>query len=190
MLSGGVDSTLCAWKALTESGDDVHIHHIRFINSDGRAGAEDIAVAKISRYLYLATRPFELTFSTIDMSGVLPFFGWDEDAVLFTAAQVAHNLRDDVMVYEGTTIEDNNCPKLQYRWERRGDMDSFLSACAWHCSHKVNLYRPLINMSKQEVWDELPEELKSIVWWCREPTKQLTPCGSCKSCKIMAKVLE
>ena len=47
MFSGGLDSTAVLARLLSETADDLRVHHIRMHNSEGRADAEKEAVDAI-----------------------------------------------------------------------------------------------------------------------------------------------
>ena len=44
---------------------------------------------------------------------------------------------------------------------------------------------PVMEMSKREIYDMLPDSLKNVFWSCRRPVykeKQIIPCGVCETC--------
>jgi len=44
MASGGLDSTACIYKLLTETDHELHLHHIRMINTERRWMLEDLGL--------------------------------------------------------------------------------------------------------------------------------------------------
>ena len=57
MFSGGLDSTAMLVKLLTQSKDELRVHHIRMVNREGRAGAEQAAVEAIVAWCGRRYRP-------------------------------------------------------------------------------------------------------------------------------------
>jgi 7-cyano-7-deazaguanine synthase in queuosine biosynthesis len=44
---------------------------------------------------------------------------------------------------------------------------------------------PVLEMSKREIYDSLPESLRDMFWSCRRPVyseKNIAPCGRCDTC--------
>ena len=44
---------------------------------------------------------------------------------------------------------------------------------------------PVLDMSKREIYDSLPESLPNLFWSCRPPVyseKNIAPCGKCDTC--------
>lgn len=183
MLSGGLDSTYCAWKALVETKAFVHLHHINMINADQRHQAEARACMRITAWLAANTRSFKYTESTVDLESLGPSFGMDEDVVIFIASRVAIGMLP-VTIWEGTTKDDlDTNPTVIERWEKRGDIPSFLERCAWQDPDQIKIEFPAIGKTKREIWEELPGDLKGKTWSCRRPENHFTACGECKPCK-------
>ena len=45
---------------------------------------------------------------------------------------------------------------------------------------------PVLNMTKREIYDRLPESLRNMFWSCRTPVyneKSIAPCGKCDTCR-------
>jgi 7-cyano-7-deazaguanine synthase in queuosine biosynthesis len=44
---------------------------------------------------------------------------------------------------------------------------------------------PVLDMTKREIYDMLPESLRDMFWSCRRPVyteKNIAPCGRCDTC--------
>ncbi len=69
MFSGGLDSVYVLHKILIDpeyAEYDVHVHHMRLINKENRAAAEEIAVKNVVDYLRTnGYRPFVLSFTDL-----------------------------------------------------------------------------------------------------------------------------
>src|SRR5689334_14723973 len=70
MLSGGLDSTAMLVKLLTETGDELRVHHIRMANREQRAQAEQAAVERIVAWCRDHYRPFRYTESVLDFTAL------------------------------------------------------------------------------------------------------------------------
>ena len=85
MFSGGLDSTVALVKMLDETNDNLHVHHIEYHNTEGRAEAEKIAVSKIVPYCQ-KIRLFKFTTTIQDYTQL--FCPFDMHVTRFTAAQI------------------------------------------------------------------------------------------------------
>ena len=191
MFSGGFDSTLVAYKALTESGTPVLLHHINIIDINGRWIPERIACNRLTRTLAEITRPFSYTESTIDFSSML-MVGSDEDLVLMTAARLTLDLEEcykNVIILEGTNKTDLENGPMGKRFEKRGTMEDFFLRCSWMCK-TPQIQFPIINLSKKEVLIELPEVLMPDCFYCRAPNAAMgfCNCGKCVTCKQIEEI--
>src|SRR4029079_12007794 len=88
MFSGGLDSTAMLVKLLTESEDELRVHHIRMANREGRDGAEQRAVESIVAWCRDRYRPFRYSESGLDFRG-LEAIPIDYLSIAFVACQVA-----------------------------------------------------------------------------------------------------
>jgi 7-cyano-7-deazaguanine synthase in queuosine biosynthesis len=64
--------------------------------------------------------------------------------------------------------------------DRRVRADKILAAFT-----DVGKIYPVMNMSKREIYDSLPDTLKDKFWSCRRPVynkDEITACGTCDTC--------
>ena len=193
MVSGGVDSAYMLYKLLKDNTNmNLHAHHIRFITHKRfyRWDVEDAACEKIWNYLS-TIRPFSHSTSTIDLSE-FPYTGWDTDTQLFVGSRVAMNLTaDKTFLALGVNADDFAMPDIKERVKRKtvanlwgailGSMDEVFRE---KVSSEVSF--PLKNMTKQEILNNMPQDLIDLCWSCREPVREngeIKPCGVCHACK-------
>ncbi len=51
--------------------------------------------------------------------------------------------------------------------------------------NKPKFIKPIVHMTKQEILEDIPVELKNLTWSCRLPQKiggEFIPCGQCHTC--------
>lgn len=180
MLSGGLDSTYATWKAAQQSGRLIIVHLV-FINSYYKQIAEYQAVQNILMWLKL--NGYEYTFWDVDINTLkLTNHGYDEDWVFFMAALACRNVPECVVsIYEGTMMEDNDGETLRKRWSNRGDVYEYFHRMQWYTEKYCDLILPAREKTKQQIWDELPEDLRNLTFSCSRPIYN-KPCGECKKC--------
>lgn len=179
MYSGGLDSLGMVYKLLTESEYKdyaVHIHHVHNKNIENRWKAESIAVELAIKEL--KRLGFNFTFSESEI-GTQPFgrmFLYDTDTMNFFAGYVASVNPGIQKIAMGMQANDHN-QSLEERRIRAGKiLEAFTSA------EKIF---PVLNMTKREIYDMLPETLRNMFWSCRRPVyseKNIAPCGKCGTC--------
>jgi 7-cyano-7-deazaguanine synthase in queuosine biosynthesis len=179
MYSGGLDSLGMVYKLLTDpeyKEYDIHIHHVHNKNVENRHKAEAIAVNLATRELKRLGFNFAYSESEI---GTQPYgrnFLYDSDTMNFFAGYVASVNPDIKLVAMGMQANDGNLA-LE---ERRVRANKILAAFT-----PVEKIYPVLNMSKREIYDSLPESLRNMFWSCRHPIyteKNIAPCGKCDTC--------
>src|SRR5918999_3349818 len=88
MFSGGLDSTAMLVKLLTESAEELRVHHIRMVNRERRDLAEQRAVEAIVAYCRRHYRPFRYSESGLEFEA-LEAIPIDYLSIAFVACQVA-----------------------------------------------------------------------------------------------------
>jgi 7-cyano-7-deazaguanine synthase in queuosine biosynthesis len=179
MYSGGLDSLGMVYKLLTEDEYKdyaVHVHHVHNKNAENRWRAEQIAVDIATKEL--KTLGFKFAYSESEI-GTLPFgdkFMFDTDSMNFFAGYVCSVNPNIVKVAMGMQANDAN----QRLEERRIRGNKILQA--FTTAEKIY---PVMNMTKREIYDMLPESLRNMFWSCRRPQyseKNIAPCGRCDTC--------
>lgn len=180
MYSGGLDSLGMVYKLLTDtaySNHRLHIHHVHNKNIERRAQAEavtvDIALTELKRLGF----DFDYSGSEIGVPTYGVKFMFDTDSINFFAGYICSVNPHIVNIAMGMNAGDAN-HSLQ---DRRKRADAILAAFT-----PVKKIYPVLDMSKREIYDSLPDTLKNKFWSCRTPvyTKtSITPCGRCDTCR-------
>jgi len=179
MYSGGLDSLGMIYKLLTEpeyKDYKLHIHHIHQDNVENRAQAEAIAVSKA--IAELKKQGFSFIYSESQISS-LPYNGkfmYDTDSINFFAGYICSVNPNIKKVALGMQANDYNLA-LE---DRRKRADAILAAFT-----DVGKIYPVLDMTKREIYDSLPDTLKNMFWSCRKPVyteKNIAPCGKCDTC--------
>ena len=179
MYSGGLDSLGMVYMLLTKDeykDYDIHVHHVHNKNVENRWRAESVTVEMATKELKRLGYNFAYSESEI---GTQPFgrnFLYDTDSMNFFAGYVASVNPDIKKVAMGMQANDHN----QSLEERRVRAGKILSA--FTDAEKIF---PVLDMTKREIYDMLPESLRNMFWSCRRPVyteKNIAPCGRCDTC--------
>jgi len=179
MYSGGLDSLGMVYKLLTDDeykDYKLHIHHVHQDNVENRAQAEAVSVSKA--LAELKKQGFSFVYSESQIS-TLPFNGkfmYDTDSINFFAGYICSVNPDIVKIALGMQANDFNL-SLE---ERRKRADNILAAFT-----DVKKIYPMLDMTKREIYDSLPESLRDMFWSCRLPKyteESIEPCGKCDTC--------
>jgi 7-cyano-7-deazaguanine synthase in queuosine biosynthesis len=192
MLSGGLDSAAALYKLLTETRDELHVHHVRLVNRDRRERAEQDAVEAIVAWCRAHCRPFRYSESVLDFAE-LEAIPIDYLAIAFAACQVAIDTPGCNRIAVGTLAADLDEIKRRVSEAQRRVFDA-MYAC--YRARKLGdpdlkwIY-PVYQLTKAQVAASLPEELRACAWSCRRPVATADGyriCGECKPCRKRAEV--
>lgn len=184
MYSGGLDSLGMVYKLLTEEQYKdyaVHIHHVHNKNVENRHRAEAIAVDIALKELKKLGFKFEYSESEI---GTQPYgrnFLFDTDTMNFFAGYICNVNPQIKLVAMGMQANDGNHALTERRVRANKILSAFTTA--------EKIY-PVLNMTKREIYDMLPETLRNKFWSCRKPVyseKNIAPCGKCDTCVKLRK---
>ena len=197
MFSGGIDSAGVLHELLTnEKFKDFQliIHHIHIINRENRAKAESIAVNKILGY-YQQLKPdtFLYTESIFNTTGFAPLgskrFPFDMDVCAFYAGNICAARKDVNQVAMGRTQSDVGSTDKSFMLRMGRAQNIFKSVISLERREPLPVYIfPVLEFTKKEIWEFLPEYVRSNTWWCRRPAYQndiAVPCGKCETCNIV-----
>ena len=182
MLSGGVDSTAALVKVLSETGDDLFVHHIYLKNDMRRERPELVAVDKIVQYCQEKYRPFNFTMSYLDLSFMKNNVQPDVYSVTYMSALIIRQFPEIDCVIVSAIADDSLNPEMEER--RIVSRHIFKSFFLGRQMPHVDM--PLANMTKEQVIDILPSELLELTWSCRKPKidrdNNYIRCGKCHTC--------
>ena len=179
MYSGGLDSLGMVYKLLTEDlykDYSIHIHHVHNRNVEHRERAEKIAVDMALKELARLGFKFEYSESEIASQKYNGQFMFDSDTINFFAGYICSTNPNIVKVAMGMQANDGN-HALE---ERRKRADKILSAFT-----EVKKIYPVLDLTKREIYDSMPNTLRNIFWSCRRPMyteKNIAPCKRCDTC--------
>jgi 7-cyano-7-deazaguanine synthase in queuosine biosynthesis len=179
MYSGGLDSLGMIYKLLTEpeyQDYKLHIHHIHNRNVENRDRAEAIVVPLVLKELKQLGFSFDYSESEIKTQPYGNKFLYDTDSINFFAGYICSVNPNIKKVAMGMQANDAN----QSLEDRRKRADSILAAFT-----DVGKIYPVLDMTKREIYDMLPANLRNMFWSCRRPTyteKNVVPCGRCDTC--------
>lgn len=177
MFSGGLDSTGVFWKLIQEK-QSIHVHHMNLINQENRSDAEKVAVKNVCEYMKKFIN-FEYSESTHECPDIDGKFMWDSDMYNFMAGYICLMSNKINKVALGLTKTDlsSSDQKIKKRIER--------GTSILKCFANVEKIYPVVDMTKQQIYDMLPKDLSNITWSCRTPIYSddgIKRCKRCKSC--------
>lgn len=176
MYSGGLDSLGMVYKLLSDNEYNIHIHHVHNRNVENRHHAEAIAVNIALAELRLLGFKFQYSESEISSQSYGRNYMFDSDSINFFAGYITSVNPDISHIAMGMNKNDSN-HSLE---ERRKRADKILEAFT-----PVKKIYPVLEMSKREIYNSLPNSLRDKFWSCRRPIykdKIILPCGKCKTC--------
>lgn len=182
MYSGGLDSLGMVYKLLTEEQYKdyaVHVHHVHNKNVENRWRAEQIAVDIALKELKQLGFKFEYSESEIGTQPYGRHFLFDTDTMNFFAGYICNVNPQIKLVAMGMQANDGNHALTERRVRANKILSAFTTA--------EKIY-PVLNMSKREIYDMLPDTLRDKFWSCRKPVyseKNIAPCRRCDTCIIL-----
>jgi len=179
MYSGGLDSLGMIYKLLTEpeyKDHVLHIHHVHHHNVEHRDRAEAIVVDRVLKELERMGHSFIFSESEIGSQPYNNQFMYDTDSINFFAGYICSVNPRIKKVAMGMQANDHN-HALE---ERRIRANTILAAFT-----PVEKIYPVLDMTKREIYDSLPDSLRNMFWSCRCPVyseKNIAPCLKCDTC--------
>ena len=179
MYSGGLDSLGMIYKLLTdpEYKDYVlHIHHVHNRNVEHRNQAEAVVVERVLKELEQLGFSFIYSESEIASQPYNGKFMYDTDSINFFAGYICSVNPHIKKVAMGMQANDHNHSLEERRIRANKIFTAFTDA---------EKTFPVLEMSKREIYDSLPESLRDMFWSCRRPVyseKNIAPCGRCDTC--------
>jgi len=179
MYSGGLDSLGMIYRLLSDPEYKdyvIHVHHVHNRNVEHRDRAEAIVVKMALNELERLGYSFIYSESEIASQPYNGQFMFDTDSINFFAGYICSVNPNIVKVAMGMNAGDSN-HRLE---DRRRRATAIFSAFT-----TVEKIFPVLNMSKREIYDSLPDTLKTMFWSCRRPQyseKNIAPCLKCDTC--------
>ena len=179
MYSGGLDSLGMVYKLLTEEqykNYDIHIHHVHNKNVENRWRAEALAVDIATKELKNLGFKFAYSESEIGSQPYGMNFMYDTDTMNFFAGYICSVNPHIKKVAMGMQANDYNQSLENRRVRAQKIFEAFTTA------EKIF---PVMNLTKREIYDSMPESLRDKFWSCRRPVyteKSIAPCKKCDTC--------
>jgi hypothetical protein len=194
MYSAGLDSVGVLYRLLTvpEFEDKrVHVHHLHLVNRENRAVAERAAVGETLSLIKAdpCCREFVYTESLHNYRFMRKHFIWDMDFCAFMAGQIS--LADPRVRYValGRTRTDVEGAGFDFR-RRMERAQAIFKSVRMLAESEAEYIFPVVRLTKREIWDMLPEDLRRAAWSCRTPVygedKRPVHCGRCITCRDLA----
>jgi 7-cyano-7-deazaguanine synthase in queuosine biosynthesis len=182
MFSGGLDSTAMLVKLLSETADELRVHHIRMANKEERDRAEQRAVEAIVVYCRRHYRPFRYSESGLEFAE-LEAIPIDYLSIAFVACQVAIDTAGCTRVALGALAADTDIVNRTARQRRVFDAMYECYRARKLGEPQVEWIFPVYHAAKAGLAAALPPELLDLTWSCRRPVEGFRPCLVCKACK-------
>lgn len=185
MFSGGLDSLGALWLLL-ERGRTVHVHHVMLVTVEQRYEVERAAVRRCLEWLKAYGHRFTESHSVFKTDAYRDGFLYDADSFNLIGAGMAHLSRGAIVeVAIGATLSDDT---------PEGRRAAVRGRAIYDLITKVPKVYPVGHLTKREIWQMLPHELRARSWTCRRPivssaandSREFVPCRICKSCKALA----
>jgi len=199
MFSGGLDSTGALWNLLKDEQNKIHLHHLHLVNLTKRAKPEEIAVKNILLYINKTYRNVKYSESYHEYSAYSTLsqikntnnylvlnqnLMFDSDIYNFMAATICFALPNIKKIAVGRTKSDDS-PAVLERAIRGNELLKLF------VPHIEKIY-PVEHLTKSEIYNMLPEELRNMTWSCRTPVNAdndtFIECGKCKTCLQLSKI--
>jgi len=198
MFSGGIDSAGVLHQFLThpEYGScNIIFHHIHIINREHRAKAESMAVKTILEFYHRQnTKTFLYTESIFNTSGFAPLksrrFPFDMDICAFFAGNLCAAQKNIRNVALGRTKTDVGSADQSFTMRMDRAQKIFKSVLSMENiqPHPKYIF-PVLEFTKREIWNFLPEYVRTNAWWCRRPvyenSETVRACGKCETCRTV-----
>lgn len=185
MYSGGLDSLGTVYKLLTDpqyKNYRLHLHHIHIKNVENRDRAENVAVRNTLKELERLGFSFMYSESGIDSPMYNNQFMFDIDSINFFAGYICSLNPDIELIALGMNADDSQDAVE----EKRKRADAILAAFT-----SVKKIYPVLHMSKLEIFDTIPETLRTMFWSCRTPIyteDMIKYCGQCQTCSELRNI--
>ena len=202
LYSGGLDSAGALWKIINDesySNYQVLIHHVHIVNATGRYYAEKQAVEQTIPLFRKYTHHQLYYSSTImDFNFLAPRVPIDADVYGFVAANLLNIDLSIEAIVIGRTLDDKNsggdsniqivdCVEQELLLNNVGRQNYSSAKCL----------TPVVDLTKQQIWEMLPDDIRNSTWSCRRPHYKTfpdgkvlsVPCANCHACNARTQLL-
>ncbi|MBU1042559.1 MAG: 7-cyano-7-deazaguanine synthase [Proteobacteria bacterium] len=191
MYSGGLDSAGLLHVLLTRDEFKdyaIHVHHLQLVNPENRALVmHAVTQGALEHMRKSGYREFSYSESLHRYPAFNRQLIWDADLCAFMAGNICNATSDIRYVALGVTKTDieQGGSDFQGRMGRAQTIFRAVKSLNLNPSEQI---LPLAQLTKRDIWELLPPELRAHTWSCRRPTyegKQAIACGKCISCRTL-----
>ena len=191
LYSGGIDSVGMLHKLLTDnkySAYSIHVHHLNLVNIEKRNIAEKKAFHDTLLYFEEnGYRKFTQSESRYDY----PIYNGkrisDIEVCIVLGCIFVNNVPNISSIAFGVTKDDLQRALIEDTFIRNDKIVEAISKTG------VKRIYPVVDYTKQDIIDFLPEELTDMAWSCRTPIYVegvYIECGNCNSCKKIKRMVK
>jgi 7-cyano-7-deazaguanine synthase in queuosine biosynthesis len=194
-FSGGLDSTYCLWKWLTDNPNEtLVVHHCNLMNNQNRYELEQQATHNILKWLVdNKLTNFEYIETTYDIRQI-KYRSLDSQVIAFINGTMLispkyKDLTHTIMC--GPKDEYERLGNILQRGHKDNELIRNIPVISYIKNQKRNQLQPIYmvaHMTKTEIYNATPKELRDLSWSCRTP-KDNKPCHKCHTCKQLRQVL-
>jgi len=179
-VSGGLDSVGMLYKLLTETTDDIHVHHISVRNNSLRWQAEDRAMNLIVPWLFEHVRVFGITTSIVEKPKAAD--------IVIVSHECAKLIRNRSIKMPDALARGANAHDMQSagtNGRQRAAAKKWIELLG---EGAPEIVFPVADMTRADLWALLPADLRSLTTSCRRPHigENYKPCMRCMTCKQLA----
>lgn len=186
-LSGGQDSTFVLWDWLRKNPDrTILVHHVNFYHpAENRLHEEKRAVRKILRWLKNEGLDNFIFQESEFAYGTLPYISVKD--IQIVSVFTAMILRTSSFTSIDTLLLSWHKGEVDSQEINRGFRVKKVLEGFEIDSSKIRFEFPIMDMTRQDMYDEMPLELFNMIHTCRKPLHG-NPCGRCKTCLEMNEI--
>jgi len=177
-LSGGVDSTYAAYKALS-SGRSVLLHHCVLKSRTNRWSQEKKSVDHALKYfIRMGLDNYSYIETGFDY-GKISYLIYDVELIGFLTGLVLRNPKYESVNEVIVSINSDDPSAKDLQTDRRVRSNLLGNTVA---GKEINFSYPYIGMTKKQMVQDTPVDLLKGLWWCRVPVGG-NKCGRCRPCR-------
>lgn len=192
LYSGGLDSAGALWQLIHDPNYieyEILIHHVHLINATKRYNAEKQAVDKsIPIFCKYTNRKLYFSSTIMDFAFMAPKVPMDADVYGFVAANLANIDLSIKYIAIGRTLDDKNSGGSSFvQIVNCVEKAVLISNYGRETSTTVQCITPVVELTKQQIWEMLPADIRDATWSCRTPRYNIDSSGkviasACMNC--------
>lgn len=193
LFSGGLDSLGALYLLLKDpafQNKQIHVHHLVLKNRDDRGIVEKMVCDKIITYFKSnGYKDFHFSECFHDISFMNRHLV--EKATL-SGFMAANSVLNDISI--GSVVMGLNADKardVENTKKFNKARSLFQTMLPNELKYSTNFIFPTGRLSKLEIWQMLPPELRNMAWFCKKPIyqeKKILTCHKCSSCQDLQRL--